>query len=332
MPRPKALYILGNGNRDLIYGQREQNKIAELVEEIGPTQTRESILDHPDLMADLEIILSGWGGPWVDADFLDKAPNLKAIFYGSGSIRSVVSDEFWKRGLTICSAWGANAVPVAEYTLSQILWCLKLGYTYARRCKNKIRKKDLPVFGGFRSTVGLVSLGMIGRLVAKLLQHFEVNVLVYDPFVEDDAIQELGATRADDIDHVFRESAVVSLHTPNLPSTQKMIKGRHFELMQQNAAFINTARGAVVDELAMIDVLQKRPDITAVLDVTYPEPPADDSPLFTLDNVVLTPHIAGSMHEECQRMGLYMTEELERYLNGNPLRWQVTPQIFARMA
>jgi phosphoglycerate dehydrogenase-like enzyme len=120
---------------------------------------------------------------------------------------------------------------------------------------------------------------------------------------------------------------VVSLHTPWLKETEGMITGQHIASMRPGATFINTARGAVVREQELIDVLQQRPDLFAVLDVTYPEPPAPDSLLYTLPNVVVTPHIAGPVGDECHRLGRYMVEELWRYLHGEELRWGITREM-----
>ncbi len=134
------------------------------------------------------------------------------------------------------------------------------------------------------------------------------------------------------LDEACARADVVSLHTPWLKETEKMITGAHFRAMKQGATFLNTARGAVVDEPAMVEVLTERPDLFAVLDVTHPEPPAPDSPLYTLPNVILTPHIAGSMHNECRRMGQYAVDECRRYLAGEPLRWQVTRELADQLA
>ena len=111
-----------------------------------------------------------------------------------------------------------------------------------------------------------------------------------------------------------------------------MITGEHLASMKANAAFINTARGAVVREDEMVEVLRQRPDLYAILDVTYPEPPEPGSPLYTLPNVVLTPHIAGSMDNECRRMGRYAIEDCRRYLAGEPLQWQITREQAATLA
>lgn len=102
--------------------------------------------------------------------------------------------------------------------------------------------------------------------------------------------------------------------------------------MKKDATFINTARGRVVREDEMIEVLKQRPDLTAALDVTDPEPPARTSPLLSLPNVVLTPHIAGSMGNEIQRMGQSMLAEFKRYLAGEPLKWQITAEEAKRLA
>jgi phosphoglycerate dehydrogenase-like enzyme len=103
-----------------------------------------------------------------------------------------------------------------------------------------------------------------------------------------------------------------------------MITGVHLAAMKPGATFISTARGVVVREAEMIAVLQQRPDLYAVLDVTSPEPPEPGSALYTLPNAILTPHIAGSLDAECRRMGQYMVEELRHYIAGESLKWAIT--------
>ncbi|MFQ9872123.1 MAG: NAD(P)-dependent oxidoreductase [Oscillospiraceae bacterium] len=123
---------------------------------------------------------------------------------------------------------------------------------------------------------------MIARLVAQRLRTFDVKILAYDPFVTAEQAQELGVTLCS-LQELFSRSDVVSLHTPWLKETENMITGEMFASMKQGATFINSARGAVIREPEMIEVLQRRPDLQAVLDVTYPEPPAQDSPLWTME-------------------------------------------------
>lgn len=330
--KPKALYLLEPNAFKLIYGHEARARIAQRVEIPDEPIARDVIRENLSMLQDVEIIFSGWGGPHLDEEFLAAAPKLKLVLYGAGSIRGLVSEAFWERGIAISNAAAQNAEPVAEYTLSQILFSLKNGWRYSRVYKTQREGADpFQIPGAFRSTVGIISLGLIGRRVCQLLEPFDLMVLAYDPFVPALAAAELGVALCD-LERLFSEADVVSLHAPNLPETRGMITGDHFTRMKSNATFINTARGAIVREDELCAVLAERPDLTAVLDVTDPEPPRPDSPLWTLPNVVLTPHIAGSQGRECQRMGEAMADELERWLQGNALQQRVTPEMFARMA
>jgi len=156
-------------------------------------------------------------------------------------------------------------------------------------------------------------------------------VLAYDPYVEQATLRSLGTRRAS-LEEIFSTCQVVSLHVPNLDETAGLITGSLIRSMPEGATLINTARGAVIRESEMVDVLRERQDLTAMLDVTWPEPPPADSPLWDLPNVIITPHIAGSMNAECGRMGEFMLDELRRYLAGEPLHYEVTPDLFLRMA
>ncbi|MHB1001074.1 MAG: hydroxyacid dehydrogenase [Armatimonadota bacterium] len=328
----KGIFILDTGAYDRIYGDSERNDISSLVDIYVPQQTPQSIRENPEIINEADIIFSGWGGPHIDVNFLKTAPNLKAVFYGAGSIKGIVSDAFWDRGILISSAYGANAVPVAEYTVSQIIFCLKSGWHYASSTRrNRNWKERFPVPGTYRSTVGIISLGMVGKHVCRLLKSYDLKVLAYDPFVSEQDALDLGVELCS-LDEIFERSDVVSLHTPLLKETEGMITGRHLASMKQYSSFINTSRGAVIRECEMIEVLQDRPDIQAVLDVTHPEPPVPDSPLYKLPNVVLTPHIAGCQDEECKRMGRCMVDELKLFLDGKPLKWGITRERVAILA
>jgi len=334
MNRPKGLYVLDKEAFELIYGPEEQRDIAELVDVFAPPQTKISVAANTRLLAEADVILSGWGAPVMDGRFLEAAPRLRAVFYGSGSIRYFTTDALWRRNVLVTSSYAANAVPVAEYTLGVILLSLKHFWRLAAQARRGGEWRDparQQVPGAFRRTVGLVSLGMIGQLVRERLQPFDLRVIAYDPLL---TAEMSAALKVDPVplQQLFREADVVSLHTPWLRETEGLIRGAHLAAMKTGATFINTARGAIVREREMIDALRQRPDLTAVLDVTDPEPPAAGSPLRTLPNVVLTPHIAGSLGLECRRMGRYVVEELRRYLAGEPLRWQLTEEKARIMA
>ncbi len=326
MTKPRAIYLLRSDALPKIYGPEQQAALEHLVDFVAPPQTIASLEEEPSVLADVELIFSGWGMPEMDEAFLASAPHLKALFYGAGSVKKIVTDASWARGVRVTSAYGANAVTVSHYTLAQVIFSLKRGWEFSRA----IRETGgwvgrTPVPGTYGSTVGLVSLGQVGRRVANLLKILDVHVIAYDPFVRPADAAELGVELVG-LDDVFRRGDAVSLHTPWLPETVGMITGEHFASMKQNATFINTSRGAIVREQEMIAVLQARPDLWAILDVTYPEPPLPDSLLYTLPNVVLTPHIAGALDEECQRMGQTMVDELGRFLAGEQMEYEITEE------
>ena len=332
MPRPRALYCLGHENLPLIYGPAQQAALAERVDFVAEPRSAQELRGDLSVLKNVDLLFSGWGAPKIDAELLTAAPQLDAVFYGAGSIKRMMTDAAWDRGVRVTTAYAMNAIPVAEFTVSQVVFCLKWGYQHQAEMKRTRLSKHLPdIPGAFGSTVGLVSLGMIGRMVCERLKGYDVNVIAYDPFCSDADAEALGVTLVP-LDAVFRDSHVVSLHAPWLPETEGMITGELIASLRHRASLINTSRGAVIDEPAMIEVLRQRPDLVAVLDVTHPEPPEADSPLWALDNAVLLPHIAGSIHGETPRMGQCMVDELNLYLAGKPLKWEVDRERFKTMA
>jgi phosphoglycerate dehydrogenase-like enzyme len=329
----KAMYILFPEALEVVYPGDLRVQIAELVD-IGDPQTRESVAADPLMLADVEVLLSGWGAPVLDAAFLAAAPKLRAVFYGAGSIRTVVTPAFWERDIHISTAAEANSQPVAEYVVASILLSLKHFWSLSRLARtagdwySPVRGQ---VPGAYRSRVGIVSVGKISRRLLQLLEPYELHRMASCPWLTALEAERLRVERVP-LKEIFRRADVVSLHTPDLPETRGMITGEMLASMKPGATFINTARGAVVRQREMIEVLRGRPDLTAVLDVTDPEPPEPGSPLLTLPNVVLTPHIAGSLGPECSRMGQAMVDELRRFLAGRPLLHRVSREIAERMA
>lgn len=327
-----GLVILDSKAFELIYGSDIKSEISHRVRLLAEPMTKEEVMGRPELLKEVEVIFSGWGAPKMDEAFLAAAPKLKAVFYGAGSIRHFTTEAFWARNITISCAYAMNAVPVAEYTLATILLSLKNFWHQAFAAKQLGKFPGrYSCAGAYGSKVGLISLGMIGRLVRERLRPFDLEVLAYDPFVTPEQATVLGIEMVS-LDEIFRQCDVVSLHTPWLKETEGMIQGRHFELMKPYASFLNTARGAVVNESEMTEVLQRRPDIMALLDVTYPEPPVPGSPLWTMPNVILTPHIAGSQDRECRRMGRLMVDEFDRWSRGENLKWAISKEKSALMA
>jgi len=314
------------------YPATTQSRLAKYVclsdRQLGP----DNWMTEPDLLRDTQIILSTWEMPYMDTKFLDAMPSLEAVFYAAGSIKSFATPEAFDRGITFCSAWTANALPVAEYAASTILLSLKQFWRYAARTSNTgAWTQDFLSAGAYRSTVGLLSLGAVGLRTAEMLMQSDVRIVAYDPYFSQQTANAMGI-RLVSLEEVFAVSDVVSIHTPWLTTTEGLIDRRLISLMKKGATLINTSRGAVVKEEDLCDVLTERPDLTAILDVTYPEPPRCDSRLLALKNVIITPHIAGSVGGEVARLGDWMCDELESYVQNRQLRRQIRFEMFERMA
>ncbi|MBC2593734.1 hydroxyacid dehydrogenase [Ruficoccus amylovorans] len=334
MKKPKSIFLLKEEFLSVVYSESAIAEICDITENDGRVHTAEEILKNPEYYQDVEIIFSGWNAPVLNAELLHALPSLKAFFYGAGTVRYFVTDAFWERNIRLTSAYTANAIPVAEYTMASIVFALKRAWTknYALR-QGRIDHASQEVSGVYTgSRVGIISLGAIGRLICQRLSQFELDVVAYDPFASESLFQELSVRRVPTLEALFSGCDVVSLHAPKLPETEGMITGELLQLMPRNATFINTSRGAIVDENALVRVLKNRPDIFAVLDVITDETAYCTTPLLTLPNVFLTPHIAGSAGRECHRLGDMAREECHRYLAGEPALVPVTPDNIVRMA
>ncbi|WP_405667761.1 hydroxyacid dehydrogenase [Streptomyces sp. NBC_01166] len=274
-----------------------------------------------DTLAGADILVAGWDAPVVAAH-LPCASRLRAVVYAGGVAATCLADPaaFAARGVVAANARVANSGPVAEYALAMILLAgkrvLSAGHAY-RRDRGLPDRLAVPEgFGNYRQTVGIVGASTVGRAVLALLRAFDLDVLLYDPTLTKEEAVRLGA-RPVELDELMRSSQVISLHQPLTPGTRGQIDAGRLALMRDGATLVNTARGAVVDHEALVaEVRTGR--IDAVLDVTDPEPPAADSELWTLGNVVLTPHMAGSMGGELHRIGDAVAGEVERFAAGLP--------------
>lgn len=332
----KAIFIANNkGNIDYVYGQKNIDKIASMVELDKNVYCEEDIVASPEKFKDVEIAFSTWSMPGGgELKLTDYLPSLKVLFYAAGSVK-YFAPEYFEKGVRITSAFSANAIPVAEFTVGQILLANKGFFQSALVAKNKRHDEANKIAGAhagnYEAKIGIVGAGMIGRRVIELLKPYKLDIYVFDAFMSQEQAEALGVTKCS-LDEIFEECDIVSNHLANVPATVGIMKKEHFAKMKQNATFINTGRGAQVDEDGMIEVLKQRQDICALLDVTIKEPLPEDSELFDLSNVVLTPHIAGSMSNEVRRMSELMINELDNYLNGKELEFEITAEKLAKMA
>ncbi|MBO3748426.1 hydroxyacid dehydrogenase [Streptosporangiaceae bacterium NEAU-GS5] len=273
------------------------------------------------------VLVTGWGCPPLDEPALAAAPLLEAVVHAAGSVKGHVGPAVFARGIQVSSAAAANAIPVAEYTLAVILLANKgvpaLAREYrARRGDLGLPRRDLDV-GNHGRTVGVVGASRVGRRVLELLRPFDLRPLLADPYVPVETAGALGALLVD-LDELFAMSDVVTLHAPATPETRHMVDARRLRLMRDGATLVNTARGALVDQDALLaELVTGR--LSAVLDVTEPEITPAGSPLWDLPNVILTPHVAGALGDELPRLGVAAMEEVRRALAGEPLRDRVDP-------
>ncbi|AQS65067.1 Hydroxypyruvate reductase [Rhizobium rhizogenes] len=282
-----------------------------------------------DQLERTDILLTGWGCPDIGARELALMPRLKLISHAAGTVKYFLSQAVFERGITVCSAAEANAQPVAEFTQAMILLAGKRVFSFRRlygndRGRENVDRLQSQAIGNLGRTVGVVGASRIGRRVINLLKPFDLDIILFDPFLSAAEAERLGV-RLVALDALMAISDVISLHAPSLPQTRHMIGAEALARMKDGATLINTARGALVDEEALLAEL-KTGRIEAVIDVTDPEVPPPDSAFYSLPNVFLTPHIAGAVGLERARLGDMAIAEIERFCQGAALEQQVRPE------
>ncbi|MBE6589897.1 MAG: hydroxyacid dehydrogenase [Ruminococcaceae bacterium] len=321
---------------DEVYPERVVEELRRLGDIDTTVYSKADLLSADEKFADVEYIFSTWElEPLTEEEIRRHLPSLKAVFYSAGTVQ-FFARPFLNCGVKVFSAWAANAVPVAEYTVAQIILANKGYYLSAPTVKTKRYAEARKSFeehypGNFNVKVGIIGAGMIGKLVIQMLKAYRMDVLVFDPFLADEQATALGVKKVD-LAELFSTCHVISNHLANNTQTQGMLKAEHFATMRPYATFINTGRGAQVVEKDLISVLRERSDLVAVLDVTDPEPPVESSPFYDLENCILTPHIAGSCGFEKYRMAEYMSEEFRNHLQGRPCKYEVTLKMLETMA
>lgn len=329
----KAAFVSNtNGIIDRVYSKETQEILKSKFDFYDGVYT----IHNSNEIKDVECIFSTWGMPAYTPEQIDEFfPKLKIVFYGAGSVQAFAR-PFLNKGIAVISAWMANSVPVVEYSVAQIILANKGFYQVtnkvdSRKGREVSRKYFESYSGNYNTKVGLIGLGAIGAGVAEQLKNFKLDVYAYDPFASEEKAKNLNVTLTS-LEYIFENCQTISNHCANLPETQKILNGDLFKLMKKNATFINTGRGAQVVEDDLIVALKEEPDRTAVLDVTMPEPPEENHPFYTMPNVFLTPHIAGSAGDECKRMGDYMLDEANRFLSGEDLKYSVSLKMLETMA
>lgn len=271
-------------------------------------------------LARAEVLITGWGAPQLTAEELDAAPHLRYVLHAGGQAAHFLPASV-RADIGLSNAGWINAVPVAEFTFAMIVLANKQAFRirnlYRDRRDFVDREVEFPRAGNREKVVGIVGASRIGRIVMERLCDIEVSIKLFDPYIAPAEAKRLGAELVA-LDELMATSDIVSLHPPLNAQTQGMITAHHLSLMRDGATLINTSRGLIVDQDALVAELTTG-RIDAILDVTYPEVLPPDHPLYDLPNVFLTPHISGSMGPEIGRMGAHVAGELSRIVCGQPL-------------
>lgn len=304
--RPVTLLVMGGATFQRQFGAGLLDELGRVAELGRPVVV--SSLEDPrvaERLSQVQILLTSWGCPPLAASDLGRMPRLQAIVHAAGSVRQIVPDQAYRRGIIVTNAADANAFPVAEYTLAAILADGKRTFRAARASRAARRnvwslEEEPGRIGNRGRTVGIVGFSRVGRAVVDLLRPHRMRVLVADPYADPDQVAAGGAALID-LAQMLPRVDVLSIHAPNTPETHGMIGADELAALPDGATVINTARGRLLDHDALAAQCASG-RLSAVLDVTWPEPLPADSPLWGLDNVLITPHIAGSLGTEVAEM------------------------------
>lgn len=273
-----------------------------------------------------DAVVTGWGTVPFTGEILERAEKLTLIAHSAGSVKwmfpgDLVQKHLIPRGITVFSANHAIACNVAETALGMMIACKRAFVDYAIHCRKPggWRSPDLPdnpqgLHGGI---IGVVSASKVGREMIRLLKPFDCTVLVYDPYLSDYEAGALGVMKVS-LNELFKQSDYVTIHAPQTEATRHMIRRSHLKLMKDGATLVNTSRGSVLDEEALIKEL-KTGRIRATLDVTDPEPTAADHPFRSMENVMLLPHLSGAGTYGYFKIGETTLKALENHFAGKPV-------------
>ncbi|GAT32638.1 phosphoglycerate dehydrogenase [Terrimicrobium sacchariphilum] len=327
----KVIFLGEQSLLDSVYSLETRWKIATEAEVLEPAIPPEEVDAHMDRLSQADAIFTTWGMPLLSEAQLAALPRLKAVFYAAGSVR-LFARPLIERDIMVVSSWVANAIPVAEFTLAQILLSMK-GYFRNLRDYNtpEALRQAFRGPGNYGETVAILGAGAIGRKVIELLAPFRLRIAVFDQFLTKVDAANLGVSKVS-LEEAFESGFAISNHLADVPETEGMLQKQHFARMRDGAVFINTGRGRTVREDDLCDVLEARKDLTALLDVTYPEPPKADSRLFSLPNALLSTHIAGSINSEVARLGEIACAEFLSWKHGKPMRFAISLEKLATMA
>ncbi len=283
-----------------------------------------------EAVRDVDVCITHWGCPLFTGQVLKNANRLRLIAHAAGSVADLVTDEVYEEGIKVCSANDTMARYVAEGVLAYILAGIRHITLHDSEMKRgELWLRRVETSGSlFDKKLGLVGLGTVGLQLLDLLEPFHVQVKIYDPYLIKDRIAKYSNVTLCSLDEVLSWGDVISIHASLTQETYQLINKRRLALLKDHTLLVNTARGLIVDETALVSELASR-RIGAVLDVFEEEPLDLNSPLRKLENVILMPHMAGSPAREV--MTYTIIDEVGRYLKEEPLQHEISFEKFKLM-
>ncbi|MHB0876958.1 MAG: hydroxyacid dehydrogenase [Anaerolineae bacterium] len=285
------------------------------------------------LLPGADAVVTSWGSPVFTPDMVAVADRLRVVGHAAGSVKNLLPKDGFDRGILLLSAAPVIADSVAEYTLWAMLSMQRDLYRFDERLK-KERDWRRPGDGWghdlYYKKVGVVAASMVGRRTIALLKPFHCDVMVYDPYLSDAAAVDLGVRKVS-LEEMFATADIVTDHAPITPETEKLIGAKHFQSMKDGALFVNSARAWTLDEEALLAELQTG-RIRAAMDVFVTEPLPAGSAFRDLDNVMLTPHMAGASAESRARLVQAIAEDMVRIFSGQPSQMTVSWERLQTMA
>jgi phosphoglycerate dehydrogenase-like enzyme len=315
-----------------VFGGGRREQIAALTELHPQVVNARNFAEHAEGLRDVQVIFATWGMPALTDGQFALMPRLQAVFYAAGNVKAFARPLI-EHDIVLVSAWAINAIATAQMVLSQILLACR---GYFRGVRQYAAAREIAPAKAFRrtgaagETIGIIGMGWIGRRLTAHLRDFGFRVIASDPYLTPERARELSVDKVS-VEELFERSYIVSNHIPDLPATKQVLGGALFARMRDGATFINSGRGAQVVEAELIRVLRERSDLTALLDVTDPEPPRSDSKLWRLPNIVLSPHVGGTIGDEVGRLADCVIAEFIAWQAGKPLQYQVTREILETM-
>lgn len=252
----------------------------------------------------------------VTKEVIENAKNLKIIARAGVGVDNIDVDAATAHGILVVNAPQSTSITVAEHAMGLMLsLSRKIAIADASVKAGKWEKSKFMGMELRNKTLGVIGMGRIGSQVVKRSKAFEMDVIVYDPYITEETAKELGV-EITTLDDLVQKADVMTIHVPLTPETKGLISKDELAKMKDNAILLNCARGGIINEDDLYEALKERPELKAGLDV-FENEPLENSPLATLDNVVLTPHIAASTKEAQRDAAIIVAKEVKEVITGN---------------